>query len=537
MSARTRGQTPLTLDEPSLGDVRAALVQKRLGTARATTAGRLPRLVSTGRTGSGKSTLGNLLVGSDDLLRSTGFQDCTDAAHVLRFPRGLTYVDLPGVAGDDRLENFNRAALGLPQTPRWPTVDTLRVLRYEERRQVADDTHPATGSPPDLLRPDLVLYLCAPHQGVGRAEQPYIVDLLGTLGTERVLFVLNLFHDEAGRRLATPQNLEDAHAALARWHQEAGRRLDTSRIVPMDCRSGAGLAGLLSAARDCLGGNTALTEIFTYQHERAPRLYRREVQQAVVRFAAQVAAVTPASDATAGEVPVAAARRLVEYAGRLAGGGGRNHGPWLRRFEALTAKELAGLRKVATEPVIERRSKDVYEDVPRYDWVKETDYSRPVYETRRRKVKVSPGDFDEFLDGIGNWLGGDGFVAERWVSEEVLVGYKKKKRQVVTGYDQRYVRTDHWDETVGVREVAVTYDPLGIRGVTLALTAWHAALSTVAGQAPGPLDTVRRDIHRRIERLGSTPAALAAKAEQILPENTGRLLEAVLRAGETGGSA
>ncbi|MFJ6983315.1 MULTISPECIES: hypothetical protein [unclassified Streptomyces] len=541
----------LPVDEPSLGAVRARFLRERLSQGRA---GRtpLPRLVSTGRTGSGKSTLGNLLVGCDDLLRSTGRHDCTDAAHVLRFPRGLSYVDLPGVAGDDRLENFNRVALGMAQVPQWPLVREMRVFDYEERRCTGERTHPAAGFPADLLRPDLVLYLIAPHQGLGRAEKPYVKDLLRAVGSERVLFVLNLFHGPDGRRTATPQDLTETRANLDRWHREVGLALDSSRLVPMDCRSGAGLAELLSAARDCLGGSTALGEVVTYQHERAPRAYQAEVQRAVVGFAAQVAGRTPASDATATEVPEVAARLLAAYAGRLAGepagttgtagaagaagsGAGR-HESWLKAFTRLAAREVATLRQVATEPVVERRSKDVYKKVPRYDWVKETDYDRPIYETRRRKVKVSPGDFDEFLDGVGNWLGGSGFVAERWITEEVLVGYKKKKRQVVVGHERQYVRTDHWDETVGHREVGVAYAPLGPAGVALVLTAWHAALAALAKDGTGNLAAVHREIRRRIDPLGTAPDALAAQAEELLPAKTVRLLEAALRTGETGGA-
>ncbi|MGW0556014.1 hypothetical protein ACWDZ6_17690 [Streptomyces sp. NPDC002926] len=535
MSRGTRKEVLLPLEEPSLGAVRARLVQKRLGEGRASK-GTLPRLVSTGKTGSGKSTLGNLLVGADDLLRTTGHQDCTDAAHLLTFPHGLTYVDLPGVAGDDRLENFNRVALGMPQTPTWPTVEEVRVLRYERLRCTGEQRHPAEGFPTDLLQPDLVLYLIAPHRGFGRAEAPYLKDLLCAVGRERLLFVLNLFHGAGGRRMATAENLEDVHGQLARWHREVGLKLDTSRVVPMDCRSGAGLAELLSAARDYLGGSTALTDVITYQSERALGVYREEVQRAVVGFAAQVALSAPADDESASELPTMAGRLLLEYAGRLAENGGAVHDAWLEPFAALIGKEVAKLRKVATEPIIERRSKDIYEKVPRYGWVKETDYDRPIYETRRRKVKVPPGDFDEFLDGVGSWFNGDGFVAERWVNEEVLVGYKKKKRQVVEGYDKRHVRTDHWDETVGHREVAVTYDPLGPRGIALVLTAWHAALATLGGGQPGKLNGIRRDIHHRIKRLDTAPDQLAAHAASILPEATVRLLDEVLRAGETGGS-
>lgn len=553
MTGGTAEETLLPLAEPSLGEVRARLVQKRLsgrtrGHGRQNGQARLPQLVATGRTGSGKSTLGNLLVGYGDLLRSTGRQDCTQAAHVLRFPRGLTYVDLPGVASSDRLENFNRVALGLSQVPDWPSVTGLQVLEYDGQRCTGDRTLPVGQIPADLLRPDLVLYLIAPHLGLGRAEKPYLKDLLRSVGPDRMVFVLNLFHGAGGRRIATAQNLADVRDNLVRWHQEAGLRLDTSRLVPMDCRSGAGLAELLSAARDRLGGSTALTDVINYQNERAPAIHRARVQEAVVGFAAQLAPKAAESDETAAALPTAAARLLAGYAGRLAkgdGGEGTTEASdtsdacaeeWFARFEALVAKEIAKLRVAATEPIIKRKSKDIYEKVPRYDYVKVPDRSRPIYETRRRKVTYAPGDIDEVFEGVGNWWNGKGFVAERYVSEQVIVGYKKKKRKVAVGYDDRYVRTDHWDEAVGERELSVTYTPFGTRGIALALTAWYASLHALSQGDVKKLNAVRRGVHHRVKDIGTDAERLVALAGGLFPEDADGLLEAVLRNGETGGA-
>ena len=74
------------LDEPSLGAVRARLIQERL-TAPGAGNRALPMVVATGKTGSGKSTLGNLMVGVADLLASTGHQDCTDSVNIF-----ITYL-------------------------------------------------------------------------------------------------------------------------------------------------------------------------------------------------------------------------------------------------------------------------------------------------------------------------------------------------------------------------------------------------------------------------------------------------------------
>ena len=68
-----------TIDEPSLGLTRARLIQDRLSKPDAASL-TLPQVVATGKTGSGKSTLGNLLLGATDVLRTTGRIDCTDEA-------------------------------------------------------------------------------------------------------------------------------------------------------------------------------------------------------------------------------------------------------------------------------------------------------------------------------------------------------------------------------------------------------------------------------------------------------------------------
>jgi hypothetical protein len=96
------------LDRPMPGVMRAALIQEALAKT-GDLGGTRPVVVATGKTGAGKSTLGNLLVGVDDLLRSTGHIDCTDSVNVVSFARGFDYVDLPGVASNDKFENINHS--------------------------------------------------------------------------------------------------------------------------------------------------------------------------------------------------------------------------------------------------------------------------------------------------------------------------------------------------------------------------------------------------------------------------------------------
>src|SRR5947209_3484709 len=103
-----------SLKKPSLPAIRARLIQEKLKEHPSWDTTGI-RTVATGRTGSGKSTLGNRLIGIEYFLKSDGYMNCTDKANVVRFPAGLEYVDLPGVSSDEQFENYNRVALGVQQ--------------------------------------------------------------------------------------------------------------------------------------------------------------------------------------------------------------------------------------------------------------------------------------------------------------------------------------------------------------------------------------------------------------------------------------
>ena len=100
-------------EPPSVSSIRAKFLIEKLNEL---ATGFSPiSLCATGRTGSGKTTLGNRLIGIDYFMPSTGEQDCTDEVNLFEFPSRLKYFDLPGVASKRNLENYNRAALGIEQ--------------------------------------------------------------------------------------------------------------------------------------------------------------------------------------------------------------------------------------------------------------------------------------------------------------------------------------------------------------------------------------------------------------------------------------
>ncbi len=509
------------LDEPSLGALRARLIQEELGGPGRGGQGRvLPRLGATGKTGSGKSTLGNLLVGMSGLLRSTGFQDCTDGADVLHFPRGLSYLDLPGVTGSDALENGNRAALGLPQRADLERVREVRVREF---------TPAGVAGPPDgrlwpldrldgaLPRPDLVLYVIAPHQNLNRDELPYLADLIAVYGVERVLFVLNVFHRADGGPEATPQNFEDVHRRLDRVCRTVGAALRPDRLVAMDCRTGEGLDRLLDTAQKALDDDL-LSEIVTRQQREVPDRYRTEVCRAVAAYVEQVRTLIPEADGAAAQELEGAAARLLDYAVRLGAAAPPQGAPgWLESFRGLAAAAGAALRREATEPIIEHREERITRTETVYEWIEETDYGQPVYETRRHRVDSPIGDFDDLVTAVVKWWRGGKLSAERWETEQVCVGYGTIRRQVPAGTREVYDRTEHWDVTVGTRVTAVYYEPYGPVGPALLLAAWSAALRGAQPSADLGAESVYGRALRAVT-AGSRAEALAAFTRDLVPD-------------------
>jgi hypothetical protein len=117
------------LNRPSISQIRAKFIIDKLNN--------FPQNIDsinifvTGKTHSGKTTLGNRLLGIDYFL-STGRQDCTKEINLIEFPIGLKYFDLPGVCSDDRLENYNGVALELAQVEDFPCIDELTLAKYKE---------------------------------------------------------------------------------------------------------------------------------------------------------------------------------------------------------------------------------------------------------------------------------------------------------------------------------------------------------------------------------------------------------------------
>lgn len=251
----------------------------------------------TGRTGSGKTTLGNHLLGIDYFL-STGRQDCTQEINLIEFPVGLNYFDLPGVCSDDRLENFNRVALGLEQSAEFPTVADLVLAKYTEGQAPQVDSLPLAAYQAASFQPDLIVYLIAPDKLFGRSDRKYLRALLERHQT--VIYVLNMFVDpqNEGVYAASEANVSDTVQQIHHLHHSLFGDQNQPIMVGANCRSGEGIAELMARTRALLGSEKGalFAGLVDYQRSKTPAEYVRQVKAELARLLAYTAHLQPTGE-------------------------------------------------------------------------------------------------------------------------------------------------------------------------------------------------------------------------------------------------
>jgi hypothetical protein len=154
------------------------------------------QLYVVGRTGAGKTSIGNRLFGAD-VMKSTGHMNCTDFIGVLRLRSNLHYVDTPGAGSDEAYENWARLALGLPQLDEDP-AERLGVHDFTNARlTVAGDVEDVAVSeftPAEWaaelagpFAPDVVVYVVAPHMQFLRTDREFLAAMLKRHGAKLVI--------------------------------------------------------------------------------------------------------------------------------------------------------------------------------------------------------------------------------------------------------------------------------------------------------------------------------------------------------------
>jgi GTPase Era involved in 16S rRNA processing len=455
---------------PSISEIRAKFIIDKLASF-PTSMGKI-NIFATGRTGSGKTTLGNRLLGINYFMPSSGHQDCTNEVNLIEFPIGLNYFDIPGVCSDDKLENYNRVALGLKQIEDFPKIENLTVTKYIRYKNRQREIFQISEFNQQKFSPDIILYLIAPDKQFLRADCIYLQDLLHRYS--KIIYVLNMFAaKENSSLLATSQNISDVIRKITKVHTSVLGNDSQPVIVQVNCWTGEGISELVGHSRQMLEGERGklFEELIYYQNQRTPDEYINQVKREILKIMAYAACQKPDGTSRSEETLRENCLLLWEFLSETSGKA--QHIPSLVQ-EVINAQINAVINKCTEhhyEKVTQQRSKAIYKSVPVFKTISEqvTDYSRPIKETR-----TVWRDTSNVAKGLKNLVKYGHYGKKKKVKE--IVGYHKKavNRQVLDGYREEYSHTEYWQEETGeVKHVGTTYHYFQQSAVSLLLTLAH----------------------------------------------------------------
>lgn len=276
------------LTPPSISQIRAKFIIEKLSNI-SQNFGSI-NIFATGRTHSGKTTLGNRLLGIDYFL-STGRQDCTQEINLIEFSSGLKYFDLPGVCSDDFLENYNRVGLGIEQFEDFPNVSEISLFKYKENQSPTEQKLTISEYENRGFAPDLIYYLIAPDKQFARGDRKYLRDLLKS--HQNVIYVFNMFVNKqtGSSYFATEANIQDVTSQILKVHRNVLGESSKPVIVGVNCLTGEGISELLHQSQQMLATEKGkvFQTLIEYQQQKTPDEYVRQVKQELIRLYAHSA--------------------------------------------------------------------------------------------------------------------------------------------------------------------------------------------------------------------------------------------------------
>lgn len=504
-----------------------------------------------GRTGSGKTSLGNTFFGSDRMA-STGHTDCTFEIGLVELPSGLSFVDTPGGGSNEEYENHARLALGLPQLDE-DTKDSVTLRAFAPPGAAGpafvDEVVPRAGwaGRSATFRPDVVVFFVAPHFGVMRPDRHYLQDVLRT-HPSKVVVALNLFRGPDGSLRYTPQNLEDAHKAVAAVIErvvEPGS--PRPRVVEIDAKSGSGVDELIAAVCAVLPPDRIGTLEAVLRDELRPRA-RRERDHAFLRslhgVATRLARAQVDQQAFGQDMLELAAVAVAEFAvatyaeaaesvlpGDLADRAGAVRA---ERTETLTTTDVVTRKRdiVERRPIIVSKTRNVVEKrtrtVTRQDRV-EQGFGKAVAALGRAAYghleTAARGGSQAEHDTVNRRLHRE---LNPTVSRDELEEYDVPHvitEQVVDGYTDKVVDTVDAVASLTEREVGTKAHRGGADAVALLLGVGHGVRDHILEAGPGAVET---SIDAAAERVEAVLAPLAEQLERLLAAGDERAATALL---------
>lgn len=201
----------------------------------------------TGKTRAGKTSLGNTIFdGKQTAMKSTGHRDCTFDLGSFQSANNLRYFDLPGAGSKEEFENINRAILCLaqiqPKRGRNPIVTEFVLSDYTDftktqtpkQKTISVDEWQSNKNQL-IYGSDVILYVIAPHEGLGRDDENYMYDLLSAQkekrGSSNVVFALNLHLTKNGEPKYTKPNVDDAYKTITDIYNEVFPNHPTKPVI------------------------------------------------------------------------------------------------------------------------------------------------------------------------------------------------------------------------------------------------------------------------------------------------------------------
>lgn len=365
-------------------------------------------IFATGKTTVGKTTLGNRLVG-EEYFTVTGRQNTTNEINLIEFPNGLKYFDLPGVDSNDRLENYNRVSLGMNQIKRFPQVDKLTVSTFLHGNKPSKQELHIEHYNNLNFKPDLLLYIVAPHKQISRGETSYLWDLLET--HQNIIYVLNFFIDKKTKKnILNSNHIENVETVIKETHTEVLGNKSSPLITKVNCLTGEGVSNLLQASRQALGEKKGkvFSGLISYQQEKTPTQYIYYVKLELTKLLSHTASKKPDSDSKLGQPLYESFETLWNFmsdlvkikhkgmlrniweklTGNMTDGQSKNVGEVFTYPSLLVEQIVSGVVKKTRQEHYENiyrevsRSKKIYKQKAKYRsvsrWV--DDYNRPIKE-------------------------------------------------------------------------------------------------------------------------------------------------------------